>query len=231
MSSLIERCFFITSPDEIKVDKYIENIRGTYWHENNQFDLQTKDIIKQYKNKYYEKISHYYSHHLTLNFFEKIWIKNIYRNLNYILSQQNKNIQSSNLFKNKERQYFGKTDELKEIYKNWSSALIANKTNRRVHIVGAGPSLYSQIKALKEISNTLDVIIAVDTALVPLMQNEIEPDIILSLDAGFYNTLDFLRSKKINSILVTDIVVHPLVLRSCKKVFFLPVKNGKKFFI
>ena len=67
-------------------------------------------------------------------------------------------------------------------------------------------------------------IIAVDSAVPVLSECKIDPDIVVAVDAGYYNALDFsfyLHQKKEKSslpktILFTSLFVHPLLLRYAK---------------
>jgi hypothetical protein len=87
-------------------------------------------------------------------------------------------------------------------------------------VLGAGPSLSSQLEEIKELHKWV-YIIAVDTALEPLLTAGIEPDLVVTLDAQFFNILDFHSSflgttRKAGSILVADLMVYPKIIRCWK---------------
>ena len=59
--------------------------------------------------------------------------------------------------------------------------LFKSATGKIALICGAGPSLEADISKIKELRKNI-VLIAVDTALIPLISNEIDPDIVLCVD-------------------------------------------------
>lgn len=80
-----------------------------------------------------------------------------------------------------------------------------------VVIISAGPSLASSLQVLREIRHKA-VLIAVDTALLPLSDAGIVPDLVFSLDSQVHNLSDFSFIKKEyleQLILVADLVVNP----------------------
>ena len=84
-------------------------------------------------------------------------------------------------------------------------------------IVNAGPSLLNQLQGLRNLQNRMHII-AVDTVLTPLLKAGICPDFVVTLDAGFANSLDFRylftgRSSCRDMNLVADIVTNPIILR------------------
>ncbi len=86
-----------------------------------------------------------------------------------------------------------------------------------VLIVNAGPSLLPQLELLHHMQERIHLI-AVDTALPPLLKSGIFPDFVVTLDAGFFNALDFRhlfleRPDYGNMKLVADIVTNPIILR------------------
>jgi hypothetical protein len=83
-------------------------------------------------------------------------------------------------------------------------------------VVNAGPSLYHQLDLISDLQTRVHLI-AVDTALTPLMKGGTIPDFVVTLDAGFFNTLDFRwpfisRTPVQEMRLVADMVAHPLIL-------------------
>jgi hypothetical protein len=99
-------------------------------------------------------------------------------------------------------------------------------------VVNAGPSLLNQMELLYQIQNRIHLI-AVDTALTPLLKRGISPDFVVTLDAGFYNSLDFrwLFSERTdcgNMKLVADIVTNPIILRHWKGSIFLSETSHSK---
>ncbi len=78
-------------------------------------------------------------------------------------------------------------------------------------IVSAGPSLDKNIEQLKEVKGKC-VIICVGTALKALLQKNIEPDFVVSIDGGEKNFEHF-DGCKINSPLVYDLTLYPKILK------------------
>lgn len=89
--------------------------------------------------------------------------------------------------------------------------------NKPALVTGAGPSLLRQMETIKKVSEKVHLI-AVDTALEPLLKSGIKPDVIVTLDAQFYNLFDFfsiLKGKKYSNgmKLVTDTTTYPKILK------------------
>jgi len=104
---------------------------------------------------------------------------------------------------------------IKNIKNLKKSFLVSQLFNRArdipIVIVSAGPSLRDSLNSLRKIKDKA-IVIAVDTAILPLYEAGIAPDIVYSLDSQVYNLQDFCMIekdyfKKIN--LVYDIVVNP----------------------
>ena len=83
-------------------------------------------------------------------------------------------------------------------------------------VLGAGPSLLDQLHLISTVQNRIHLI-AVDTVLTPLLKMGIVPDFVVTLDAGFHNSLDFnylftggLHHSTVK--LVADVVTNPLIL-------------------
>jgi hypothetical protein len=79
-------------------------------------------------------------------------------------------------------------------------------------IAAAGPGLEKDITAIIKQRQRVTVL-AVDTALKPLLRHGIEPDIICSLDAGWYSVDDFPSNIPDESLLVCDLIAAPPVAR------------------
>jgi len=132
---------------------------------------------------------------LTHLAFENLWIKNIISNIPFISDKSSIN-------------------ELKNLLKS-----------KPVLVIGAGPSLVSQFKIIRQIAQKIHII-AVDTVLEPLLINDIVPDFLVTLDSQFYNIYDFQYAftkrticKDIN--LIADIFVSPIILKNWKGKIFL----------
>jgi hypothetical protein len=127
---------------------------------------------------------------LTRFAFENLWMKNIIDTIPHIIGKRS-------------------IGALKGVLKD-----------RPAIVLGAGPSLSSQLEKIKELQNWI-YIIAVDTALEPLLAFGIEPDLVVTLDAQFFNILDFHScllgtTRKTHPILVADLMVYPKIIRSWK---------------
>jgi len=95
---------------------------------------------------------------------------------------------------------------------------------RPVLVIGAGPSLRLQLEAIAASKNRI-FIIAVDTALEPLLLAGIVPDFVVAIDAQYPNFLDFFSyfMEKIASrktVLVSDLIVYPKILNHWKNPLF-----------
>lgn len=85
-------------------------------------------------------------------------------------------------------------------------------------VIAAGPSLFRQLNRIRALTDRI-VLIAVDTALKPLLASDIVPDFVVTLDAQYYNLFDFtgiLSSPHVSGhiSLVADIVTYPKILKS-----------------
>jgi hypothetical protein len=85
-----------------------------------------------------------------------------------------------------------------------------------VLVIGAGPSLYQQLDLIGSLQTRVHLI-AVDTALTPLLKSGTVPDFVVTLDAGFYNSLDFKwqfieGGSTERMTLIADMVSCPLIL-------------------
>jgi hypothetical protein len=84
-------------------------------------------------------------------------------------------------------------------------------------IISAGPSLQGQLELIASVQNRIHII-AVDTVIGPLLKSGIVPDFVITLDAGFFNYLDFRDLFIQNNIprninLIADMVAYPHILR------------------
>jgi len=81
--------------------------------------------------------------------------------------------------------------------------------------IAAGPSLDSSMPALKQAADDKALIIAVDTALKPLLENDIVPHMVVAVDPSEMNAryFDCVEGRDMNRcILVCSMSVHPLAL-------------------
>ena len=93
------------------------------------------------------------------------------------------------------------------------SELYPENYGKPVVICGAGASLEDSLSILKSKRESI-YIMAVDTALNPLLEYGIEPDIVFALESQFYNLGDFYNSKGKKIDLFTDITGYPPVCRN-----------------
>ena len=91
-------------------------------------------------------------------------------------------------------------------------------------IVSAGPGLSYDIKTLKNKRDKI-TIFAVDTAIKPLLSNEIIPDFIVSLDGQFYSIDDFINNIPDETTFILDAIAYPGITRLHKNIFFTITKN------
>jgi hypothetical protein len=98
---------------------------------------------------------------------------------------------------------------------------LKNSINKKpALVIGAGPSLSGQLEAIKRYSDGV-YIIAVDTALGPLIKCGIKPDVIVTLDAQVYNICDFFtiltgKEASCSIKLVADTTAYPGILKYWK---------------
>ncbi len=98
-------------------------------------------------------------------------------------------------------------------------------------VIAAGPSLFVQLNRIRELADRV-VLIAVDTALKPLLAMDIVPDFVVTLDAQYYNMFDFTdilsspgMSRRIS--LVADLVSCPKILKSWNGPLFFSATAAK----
>lgn len=87
-------------------------------------------------------------------------------------------------------------------------------------IVGAGPSLDSNVKDLIEAKGKA-LIVAVDTSIKTLYHNGISPDIIVSIDANPANWRDFEGIDTMDAALLTEPLTYPRILSEFKGLTFI----------
>jgi len=96
-----------------------------------------------------------------------------------------------------------------------------NNTNNPVLLISAGASLRKSLDIIEKYKDKLSII-CVDTALLPLLQKNICPDIVVSLDSQIHNYKDFfsineyLNNQDTNYLLACDITIYPTIIRSHK---------------
>lgn len=186
-------------------DWQFSNLKGTYWIHNTAYQRSKKDFIDFCKKMYYQEISDWYSSHLTQFYFEKQWIINTLCNL----------AQSAKL------------DHSRNTVKLSGLKPLKNKRQgRRCYIVGAGPSLYQSLtEGELEIEGD---ILCLDTALMPLLACDLEPDFVVTLDSGYANSLDFERLPSEKCSLIGDVSTHPSIFKRFKGNKYLFVSSGEK---
>jgi len=131
-------------------------------------------------------IQEYWKNRITLIHMAPLWIKNILLNL----------------FK------FHKEKRLPTSY-------IFPKTNCPILVAGAGESLERSIDFIKKQRKFFKVL-AVDTAVSTLLENGIEPDYIVAVDAQIYNFYDFFKVRDKHIPLFFDISGYPGILSVLK---------------
>ncbi|HRX15898.1 MAG TPA: DUF115 domain-containing protein [Spirochaetota bacterium] len=87
-------------------------------------------------------------------------------------------------------------------------------------IVSAGPSLIKSIDSLKKYKDHA-LIVAVDTAYKVLLKHDIEPHIVMVLDAQKQSQLHFFGANPGKTVLIADIVSSPAVIRNFKNHKFI----------
>ena len=139
---------------------------------------------KDKANKFYEEI---------LNNIEKEF-SNIWTNLYF------ENIWTKNIILNSE--YINKSSDI-SVFKNAFNGFNAL-------LICPGPTLINYIEKIKTHRKNL-IIICVDTSYSVLCKNGIIPDFIITVDGGFFNSLDFVCENKKFSYLVMDIACNKII--------------------
>lgn len=175
--------FFINAEDNID---YINKIVD-YKNINGVSLVLLPSLTKEEKdkaNKFYEEI---------LNNIEKEF-SNIWTNLYF------ENIWTKNIILNSE--YINKSSDIsvfKNAFKGFNALLIC-----------PGPTLINYIEKIKTHRKNL-IIICVDTSYSVLCKNGIVPDFIITVDGGFFNSLDFVCENKKFPYLVMDIACNKII--------------------
>ena len=175
--------FFIHAEDNID---YINKIVD-YKNINGVSLVLLSSLTKEEKdkaNKFYEEI---------LNSIEKEF-SNIWTNLYF------ENIWTKNIILNSE--YINKSSDI-SVFKNAFNGFNAL-------LICPGPTLINYIKKIKTHRKNL-IIICVDTSYSVLCKNGIIPDFIITVDGGFFNSLDFVCENKKFPYLVMDIACNKII--------------------
>lgn len=175
--------FFIYAEDNID---YINKIVD-YKNINGVSLVLLPSLTKEEKdksNKFYEEI---------LNNIEKEF-SNIWTNLYF------ENIWTKNIILNSE--YINKSSDI-SVFKNAFNGFNAL-------LICPGPTLINYIKKIKTHRKNL-IIICVDTSYSVLCKNGIIPDFIITVDGGFFNSLDFVCENKKFPYLVMDIACNKII--------------------
>ncbi len=175
--------FFIHTEDNID---YINKIVD-YKNINGVSLVLLPSLTKEEKdkaNKFYEEI---------LNNIEKEF-SNIWTNLYF------ENIWTKNIILNSE--YINKSSDI-SVFKNAFNGFNAL-------LICPGPTLINYIEKIKTHRKNL-IIICVDTSYSVLCKNGIIPDFIITVDGGFFNSLDFVCENKKFPYLVMDIACHKII--------------------
>ena len=175
--------FFIHAEDNID---YINKIVD-YKNINGVSLVLLSSLTKEEKdkaNKFYEEI---------LNNIEKEF-SNIWTNLYF------ENIWTKNIILNSE--YINKSSDI-SVFKNAFNGFNAL-------LICPGPTLINYIEKIKTHRKNL-IIICVDTSYSVLCKNGIIPDFIITVDGGFFNSLDFVCENKKFPYLVMDIACHKII--------------------
>ena len=93
-----------------------------------------------------------------------------------------------------------------------SRILVPDSVESPFLICGAGPSLDLLIPFIKKMQKKL-FIIAVDSALVPLLKNDIRPDAVLAVESQLANEKAFIGSVKSGIPLIADLTSRPQILK------------------
>lgn len=153
-----------------------------------------QQYYSEVEHRFKETMSGKLSDVLTRFAFESLWMKNIIENLPSFVGRQPISVLNGILHQ------------------------------KPVLVIGAGPSLSTQLDTIRKIGKKLHLI-AVDTALRPLLLSGIEPDFVVTLDAQFFNIHDFsflftghAPRREIN--LIADVVVYPKIVKQWKGALF-----------
>jgi hypothetical protein len=93
-----------------------------------------------------------------------------------------------------------------------SSASPLPALGRETYVVGAGPSLESQIPVIRSRSPSVSLV-AADTAFPCLAAANLEPDLVVSIDCQHYSVFHFLKGFPPSSVLALDLSSPPILSR------------------
>lgn len=178
-----ENIFFIDTEDDID---YINKIID-YKNINGINLVMLPSLTKEEK----EKANIFYTD--ILNNMEKE-LSNILTNMYF------ENIWTKNIIFNSE--YINKSSDvsiLKNAFKNFKALLIC-----------PGPTLEYSIKKIKNNRESF-IVICVDTAYSVLCKNNITPDFVITVDGGFFNSLDFIYESDNFPYLIMDIACNKII--------------------
>lgn len=133
---------------------------------------------------YHQAVREWFRSGLTQFYFEKLWLKNALRNL--LLPRPLRSFETLR-------------------------ASREAKHGESCVVIAAGPSLYSIVPILKKLRETA-TLIACDTALRPLLLAGVEPDFVVALDGGYYNSLDYDMLPSSRAVLLADLAASTALL-------------------
>lgn len=195
-----ENIFFIHHNDDVKyVSKIID-----YKSVNGISLVLLPSLTKEEK----EKANNFYSS--VLNDIER-YFSDLFTNMYF------ENIWTKNVIFNSE--YIASSSDIssfKNVFRGFNALLIC-----------AGPTLNECIEKIKKEAKNV-VIIAVDTAYSILSKNGIMPDFIVTVDGGFFNSLDFVYEKNKFPYLVMDIICSSLIAKNIKERTSMIMFNSTK---
>lgn len=173
-------CSFINSTDSQDIFSTIENLGIWNFRRVKAINITGGYSLQssEYKNilnRIDSNIQEYWKNRMTLIHMGPLWIKNIFLNL----YKQNENKEKLISYK-------------------------YPKTDCPVLVTGAGESLEKSIMFIKKNRRFLKIL-SVDTSVSTLVENGIEPDYIIAVDAQIYNFYDFINLKNRDIQLFFDI--------------------------
>lgn len=178
-----ENIFFIDSEDDIEyVNKIID-----YKNINGINLVMLPSLTKEEKD--------------NANIFYTNILNNMEKELSNILTNMYfENIWTKNIIFNSE--YISKSSDvsiLKDAFKDFKALLIC-----------PGPTLEYSIKKIKNNRESF-IVICVDTAYSVLCKNNIIPDFVVTVDGGFFNSLDFIYESANFPYLIMDIACNKII--------------------
>ncbi len=104
------------------------------------------------------------------------------------------------------------------------------KPIREVIITGAGPSLEVQLNEIKQIKKRA-VLLATDTSLPFLLDNDIIPDLVISIDCQQVSYHHFLKGLPPDVPLIIDLASPPILTRLTEKIIFFSSNHPFSIFV